>query len=159
MEKNVYEVIPILKELLVTKYFSQTLVGLSSTWFDNKCNLCFKYGLNEGVNEVDIELINKALAQLAVNIEQLKVQVQENMKDMDYQNGISEKIRDLAKMINLPCFIKTYTSFSINTFRSKIGHFPNTNGEPRLFTEKDIHKYNKGIDGLYVFISSLKVKL
>jgi hypothetical protein len=156
MEVNVYEAIPVLRKVLVTRYFSLEAVGLGRSWFDNKTSLFAKYGLRASISQEDVDLMNKGIRHICEKLESLKLPVEEPEYDLESRRNVSMALQELRQFINLPYFYETYIEkISMQTFRCKICISPMKNGSPFLFNKVEIREVSKGINELSEMFSSM----
>lgn len=158
-ETNVYEALPLLREVLNVKGFTK-LIGKSAVWFNAKEAVESPFErLSVGFSEDNVELITYGLEKVVESCEKHRLQPPSECANREiYNKYVGTEIKELRKLVSMVYIRNNYTSIPESTWNKKVNNSPNR-GTVAQFTEADIIQINQGIDKVTELLRSLKVTL
>lgn len=160
LEMNIYDAIPMLNGMLNISGFCRIILNKVGTWINTKTRRQEFYTVKPGFNEVDVEIMNKGMQDVAefCHAHVLKLPSECNDKSI-YAKYVVETLKELRSVISMPYLRENHTSIAKKTFTDKMRIAINRNGKPCYFTEKDITEINAGIIKMADTFSRLKFTL
>lgn len=158
-EINVYEALPLLREVLNIKGFAK-LIGKADVWFNNKESRQEFFGkITPGFTEDNVELITYGLEKVVEACEKHRLQPPSECANREiYNKYVGTEIKELRKLVSMVYIRNNYTSIPESTWNKKVNNSPNR-GTVAQFTEADIIQINQGIDKVTELLRSLKITL
>ncbi len=158
-EINVYEAIPLLKEVLNQSGFSK-LIGKSSNWLHEKSiQRSPLERMVPGFTEDNVELINYGLEKVAEACDKHILHLPSLCQERDiYNKYVKTELKDLRKLVSFVYLRENYTNITKSTFDKKLINAANR-GAVAQFTEEDIKQINFGIEKTSQLLRSLKITL
>lgn len=158
-EVNVYEAIPMLKQVLNQSGFGK-LIGKSANWLHEKSARRFPFERMEpGFTEDNVELINYGLEKVVTACEKHRLHPLSECPNREiYNKYVGTELKALRKLVSLVYIRENYTTLTKSSFDKKLINAANR-GTVAQFTEADIQQINHGIDKVAEFLSSIKIIL
>lgn len=156
IEMNIYDAIPMLKEMLNIKGVCENLLGKKANWMNDKMNK--KSSL--GFTEQSVEMMNQAMRDVVdiCRAHILRLPSEYSEKEI-YAKYAIQILKELRSVISMPYLRENYTSMAKDTLNNKIRLAIGKNGKPCYFTEKNIIEINTGITQMADTFSRLRFTL
>lgn len=158
-EISIYEVIPLLREVLNLSGFAK-VIGKSTSWINNKeSRTQFLERMEPGFTEDNVELVNYGLDKVIESCGKHKLHLPSSCPNREiYNTYVKTELKDLRKLVSMVYLRENYTSITKSSFDKKLINAANR-GTVAQFTEDDIQQINYGIDKISELLSSLKITL
>lgn len=157
---NVYEAIPVLREMLNISGFGTKVLKKSRYWIDAKYDRRDFYTVKPGFSEADVIAVNDGLKAVAQFCTDRVLKFPAECADVEiYGKYASQQIKELRGVISMPYLREHYTTIADKTFSKKTRMEMNKNGKPSRFSDKDIEEINTGILAMAETFSRMKLTL
>lgn len=158
-EINVYEAIPLLKEVLNQSGFAK-LIGKSTNWIHEKSiQRCMFERMDPGFSEDNVELLNYGIEKVVEVCESHRLQPPSECSNRDiYNTYVKTELKEIRKLVSMVYLRENYTTIPQSSWNKKLNNFANR-GTVFQFTEDDISQINQGIEKVAELLRSFKITL
>lgn len=157
---NVYEAVPVLREMLNISGFCTKVLKSSRYWLDGKYERKEFYNVKPGFGETDVAAVNDGLKAVSKFCVDRILKSPLECADIEiYGKYASRQLKELRAIISMPYLRTKHTSMAEETFGKKMRLAMNKNGKPSRFSDKDIEEINTGILAMAETFSRIELTL